>query len=581
MPSALRWPALAGRDALVVWALLLAVVGGLLGPALAPGVVVAYDMPWSPSPRLTPFALGIGTPAPRAVPGDAVVAVLGMALGASVAQKIVLVGVLIAAGVGVGALVATLVPHASVGAHAVAVVAAVWNPFVVERLTIGQWTILLGYALVPWALLGVHRVATGGGILAVLVVVAVAGAGGANTWLLAVVIVLVGLLSRGTGIRAIGWSMVVACGSAAVWALPSVLASVAGDPAGLTAFAPHADTPFGVLASLLSGGGIWNQAAHPPVRMEPLIAAAATLLGLVGGGLGLLIWWRRCRPLFAAVLAPTLLLLVSVLPATRPLWIALADLPGAGLLRDSHKLIAPWVITGSVGLAALVTRWRLSARLQPAAGPLTVGVALLTVLVLPTAAWGVGGRIGATHVPDDLVAGAATLSEAQPALVGVLPWNQYRRYAWNDSRISLTLAPRMVDQVMLYDDALPLREGIVGGEDARARAVSIAIASGTPPIEALVDAGVGYLVVERETGLPEPALSDLAAAGRILSESPHLVIVEVAGPIEAEPRLSMSGPLRAGWLITLTTWAVLVAVLACRAGRALRNRPAALLRSPP
>ena len=51
----------------------------VLGPALGRGVVLAYDLAWSPDPRLTPFTLGTSTPAPRAVPSDAAGVVLGLA----------------------------------------------------------------------------------------------------------------------------------------------------------------------------------------------------------------------------------------------------------------------------------------------------------------------------------------------------------------------------------------------------------------------------------------------------------------------------------------------------------------------
>ena len=38
----------------------------------------------------------------------------------------------------------------SVTARLAAVSLAVWNPFVVERLWIGHWPVLLGCAVLPW-----------------------------------------------------------------------------------------------------------------------------------------------------------------------------------------------------------------------------------------------------------------------------------------------------------------------------------------------------------------------------------------------------------------------------------------------
>ena len=85
----------------------------ILGPALFPGLVIAYDMVWVSEPRWTPFVLGVGTPAPRAVPGDAVVVLVSTILTAGLGQKAVLLGVLVLAGSGAAALFRHLRPTSS------------------------------------------------------------------------------------------------------------------------------------------------------------------------------------------------------------------------------------------------------------------------------------------------------------------------------------------------------------------------------------------------------------------------------------------------------------------------------------
>ena len=67
MAGARRWAA-------PLWSVLLAVL--LLGGALGPGYVLSYDMVWVPDLAVTPDVWGVGTALPRAVPSDAVVAVL-------------------------------------------------------------------------------------------------------------------------------------------------------------------------------------------------------------------------------------------------------------------------------------------------------------------------------------------------------------------------------------------------------------------------------------------------------------------------------------------------------------------------
>src|SRR5688572_15728090 len=133
----------------------------VLGPALGRGVVLAYDLAWSPDPRLTPFALGTSTPAPRAVPSDAAAVVLGWVLGAGPAQALVLWGTLVLAGIGAARLAGLLAPDVGLLGRSAAALAAVWNPFVLERLVVGQWTVLLGYAAVPHLLVVAVRVRRG------------------------------------------------------------------------------------------------------------------------------------------------------------------------------------------------------------------------------------------------------------------------------------------------------------------------------------------------------------------------------------------------------------------------------------
>ena len=58
----------------VAWVVALTAL--LLGPALAPGYVLTYDLVVVPRLSLTPDVLGVGSALPRAVPSDAVLAVL-------------------------------------------------------------------------------------------------------------------------------------------------------------------------------------------------------------------------------------------------------------------------------------------------------------------------------------------------------------------------------------------------------------------------------------------------------------------------------------------------------------------------
>jgi hypothetical protein len=142
--------------------------------------------------------------------------------------------------------------------------------------------------------------------------------------------------------------------------------------------------------------------------------------------------------------------------------------------------------------------------------------------------------------------------------VALLPWRQYRRYGWNEGRVSLSLVPRLVDQQVRYDDSLPLSSGSVPGEDPRAAAVSRAIAGGATEWQAVADTRPRYVVLERDTGLAEQTVPP--GAGRVLVDTSHVLVVELAGP---EPVHPGGGSSVAGWTVTLVTL-VLTALGAAR-----------------
>lgn len=545
----------------------------LLGPLLGPGVTVVYDMPWSPIPRLTPFSLGIGTPAPRAVPGDAVVTVLGLLLGAALAQKLILATLLVVAGLGAGRLLTTLRPRAGVLARAATVLAAIWNPFVLDRLAVGQWVVLLGYAVTPFALARTAASAGGrGGALGWCLILGVASLGGANPWLMVTTVVLLALCV--TRPRALTWALVLATtlGSAAVWAVPALLHQIAAAPTGAGAFAPRADTPFGAWISLLSGGGFWNAAAHLGSRGQLLLVLPAVLIALASAAAALRALIRQAPRILVTVLVPLGVVLVSATPALRSWWEMIVGVPGGGLLRDSQKLIAPWVVVVTVGLGILVSALQSRSRRIAVLAPTAVALTLTPVVLQPGGVWGMGGRLAATEVPDEFTTVATLVSEQPDGTVGVLPWSQYRRYDWNERRISLTLLPRMVDQVTLYDDSLPLLDRQVPGEDPRAQRVSTAIAAGRDPVTALREEGAAYVIVEKRAGLP---VQETDEAADVLHDGPHLRVLRV-GDVRETP---MDGALRLGWMTTLMTWFALVAAAARPTGTVFRRWAHALLRS--
>ena len=144
--------------------------------------------------------------------------------------------------------------------------------------------------------------------------------------------------------------------------------------------------------------------------------------------------------------------------------------------------------------------------------------------------------------------------------------------------MSLTLVPRLVDQRVLFDDALPLATGTVPGEDPAARRVGERLDAGASPVAALADEGVRWVLVEKDTGLPDPlGGAPLPAGTRVVHDGPSALLVELtttgAGGVPGARAATL-----VGWGMTCVTW---LAATACLALATVRRRGYGLVRSPP
>jgi hypothetical protein len=373
-PAARTWPALAAR----AWPALAGLVLGLLalGPGLRRGFLLSYDMVFVPRQPVTAALAGLAGGPPRAVPSDAVVSAASRVLPADLVQKLLLLSIFVLACSGAAALLAREPWYARLAAG----VFYAWNPFVAERLIIGQWALLLGYAGLPWALRAVTTgpVASwrGAGRLGLALLPAIAG-GFAAMAISALVVLPAAILARPAGVRQPAGQRVragaTALGVLAVgslpWLIPALLRPVYADPAGVAAFAARADTPFGSIGSLLMLGGMWNAEAVPAgygggwsILWLALVLAAGA--GYVAFGI------RRHRwpGLGVAAVAG---LVIAGLGATAPgrdLLRALGSFwPGFAVLRDGQQFIAPLALAEALG-AGLLARWAALSRTSAATG---------------------------------------------------------------------------------------------------------------------------------------------------------------------------------------------------------------------
>src|SRR5215469_8197823 len=233
-----------------------------LGPALRRGFLLSYDMVIVPRQPFTAAMAGLSGGPPRAVPSDAVVAAAARVLPADIVQKLVLLSVFMLACSGAAALLA----GEPLFARLTAGVFYAWNPFVAERLIIGQWALLLGYAGLPWALRAVttYPVASWRGAARLGLALLPAAVGGfAAMTVSALVILPTAALAAGERVRNAAAALGVLILLSLPWLIPSLVRSMYADPAGAAAFAGRADTPLGAFCSLVMLGGVWNAQTVP------------------------------------------------------------------------------------------------------------------------------------------------------------------------------------------------------------------------------------------------------------------------------------------------------------------------------
>ncbi|KRB75909.1 hypothetical protein ASE01_12710 [Nocardioides sp. Root190] len=507
----------------------------VLGPLLiGSGFWIVGDMVFVPDQQWRPAWLGLDGSLPRAVPMDALVSVATAVLPGALVQKLLLLGGFLAGGLGI----ARVVGDRAWFARAAAITLFCWNPWVYERLLIGQWAILLGYFVLPWVAVAARRLRRD-----------------ATDWSpAAVALVLSAICSPSSGLMAVGvlavlglgrdrrawWRLaVMALVANLTWLVPAVTA----DSARITTegvfegFAARAESGAGTLASLLSLGGIWKTSIVPGEREAVLLVLLSCALSVValralwGSGSG------RARWLVLGGLS----LALAFLPVIAPdlMEAAGSAVPQLALLRDSHRFLAPLGLVLAVGMAQTATDLR--ARITPETTALWSSVALAViapVLLLPSLAWGAAGELETSSYPQEWSDVAALVGDDEATVV--LPWGSaYRSFDWNHRRAVLDPAPRFLRGTVLIDDTVRIEvsEGsgsetvIVPPEDPRVVAVGTALAE-EDPAAALRALGVRWVLAEQ--GM---VAITLPSGGEVVHEGDRLTLVDLAaaGPVADDP----------------------------------------------
>ncbi|WP_235916749.1 hypothetical protein [Antrihabitans cavernicola] len=433
----------------------------VFGPLFGPGYLLLRDAVSTPHSYLTDSALGLTDAAPRAVPQDWLLAVTSSAVDGGVVVKVILFAALWLAGWG-GAVLVRTVLNVSTGPQLVAATLLIWNPYVAERLLQGHWSLLVGYAALPWTVCAAVSIRRGSSVRAWCALAACLAAAALTPTgaLLAAVVALVVVGKRWWGVVLL---FLVASAPWLVATLVSGSGSAASDPAGVAAFAARAEPGLGTVGSLAGLGGIWNSTAVPGTRGS-WFALVGTVLLLVVVGLGVAqLWRRRVVALPALSIVTVVLIALAATPWGLDVgrW-AVESVPGAGLLRDSQKWVA-LAVPGYALAAAAGAHW-LGDRLRflPESGRnRTVSAVLIALLgiALPDLAWGVGGQLKPVHYPSSWEQVAAKVDDGDLA---VLPTGMFRIFPYTRSAPVLDPAPRMLSVDVLQTGELL----VAGGKDS-------------------------------------------------------------------------------------------------------------------
>lgn len=518
------------------WVIILSVV--LIWPLLRRvGYPLARDLVFVPHQPWRAAWLGLEDVPARAVPLDALVALADQVLDGGLLARVAILGTLVIAG---GAA------HRALGdAHPIARVAAagfaIWNPFVIERLALGQWALLMSYAAGLALVSSARRFREGPGgwraaapLFGWQAMAAVTPTGALIGATMAVVI---------AARRSRAHLLPIAAAAVLVqlpWLLPTLLgpASLTSDPAGVGAFAARAERPGGALWSLVGLGGIWDSGSVPSSRADALghVGSLVVVLALLVGlpRLGEHVGTTTARRLGVLGVLGFCLAALSSLPGGDGVLRWLNEyVPGAGLLRDSQKWVLPLAILTVLALGVAADQAvRLARRVAPGA-LVTVGVIVVAgpIAVLPDATAATWPTVTPVVYPEDFANVAAMVDGSSQSMV-TLPWTPYRVYPWGRPAAVYDPASRWFDVDVVMSDRLQVGPVLLAGESRRSAQVGALLASDADPTHLvsgvdLAGVGVRWILVQSDAPVDVETVVSGAIARYV---GPHLSLYETPAP---------------------------------------------------
>ncbi len=463
----------------------------VFAPLLTPGYILTMDMVFVPHPPI-PDEVN------ASYPFYVLLHYVSYILPGDVLQKIVLMTILLLAGVGMHKLLKSLLSRQL--ARPAIVAASLFymlGAFVYERLMMGQFAVVAGYALLPFFILTLRHFLD--------------DPTWPRLWRLVAVVVLVSVMSihtllplamigaifvafewrrmREFGVKlAAGAGVVIAL--SAYWLVPTLT----GNNTTAAALAGDSSQAFqtqGGLFSVLRLQGFWAENRNlfdMPQQLTPLPGVWQTLVWLAIVA-GFVLLWRRQRKL--AIMYGSMIVLGCV--------VALVGLGAA--YREPHKIIVlvaiGFSVFGAVGADAWCRYWVKKGGTRRYVGSVTTcSVVLLLCLGM---FWGVFGQLKARDYPPEWYALNTQLKSLPGDRAAVfVPWHLYQTYSFSP-RIVANPASTFFDHDVIVSNDPEFSGTKALRKDERVDAVDRLLRERSPDIaSSLAALDVGYVIVAQE-----------------------------------------------------------------------------------
>lgn len=419
----------------------------ILGPLLLPGYILTMDMVFVPHPPL-PGQIN------ASYPFYAAMHFLSYVIPGDILQKLVLLAILTLCGVGMHRLLQYELPKLNRWVIIAASVFYTVNPFVYERLMMGQFAVIAGYSLLPFFIVSFQQFLHGldwrqltrvVGWLLVISVVSIHSV--APAIILAALMWIVGLWRhRGTRFWLTSLTRL-AIGTVAIvvisgyWLIPTIL----GTNQAASAIGETNDLAFktqGNAFAIMRLEGFWaeDRGLFAPAHIAATVPIIWQLLVWLTAVVGGVMLWRRYQSKFVLYIGAIVIGII----------LAFTGIPFlGGAYREPHKFVMLVAIGLTVCAAAGANRFFQIKKLNTLA-PIAIAIPWL---LSPAMLWGFSGQLSVRQYPPEWYALDQKLhSLPDNKSIIFVPWHLYQRFSFSPRIVAHPAATFFGRPISVSDD---------------------------------------------------------------------------------------------------------------------------------